>query len=282
MIEVSHIAELRAQVKRWKGEGKKVSFVPTMGNLHEGHIALVDKARALSDVVVVSIFVNPMQFDRAQDLKAYPRTLEDDKEQLEVAHCDLVFVPNVSDIYPVGDAITRVEVPVISEVLEGASRPGHFTGVSTVVNKLFNMVMPDLSVFGEKDFQQLMLIRKMVEDLNMPIEIIGLPTVRDSDGLAKSSRNGYLTIEERKIAPMFHHILQSIVVLIKKGDRNLRALEDSAMDKLNALGFKADYIEIKRASDLRDVSEDDKEIVILGSAWLGKARLIDNIPVSLQ
>ena len=282
MIQVSSIAELRAQVIQWKRAGKLVSFVPTMGNLHEGHIALVDKARELSDVVVTSIFVNPMQFDREEDLQAYPRTLDDDNEKLEAAGCDLVFMPKVNDMYPEGVEVTRVEVPVISELLEGKSRPGHFTGVSTIVNKLFNMVMPDISVFGEKDFQQLMLIRKMVEDLNMPIEIVGLPTVRDKDGLAKSSRNGYLTAEERQIAPMFHRVLQSIVVLMQDGDKDIQSLQNTAISKLNSIGFKADYIEIRRAKDLQEVSEEDYDLVILGSAWLGKARLIDNIPLRLR
>ena len=204
MIIVEQIAELRAHVKAWRRAGETIAFVPTMGNLHAGHIALVERAQALGTKVVVSVFVNPTQFDRKEDLAAYPRTLEADCAQLAAAATDLLFTPTPALMYPSGGLASKVEVPVISELLEGASRPGHFTGVSTVVCKLFNLVQPDVAVFGEKDFQQLMLIRQMVRDLDMDIQIVGLPTVRDADGLAKSSRNGYLTPEERAIASGFN------------------------------------------------------------------------------
>jgi pantoate--beta-alanine ligase len=277
MIHISKILSLREQIKQWKQQGQSIAFVPTMGNLHAGHIKLVAEARKRADKIVVSIFVNPIQFDKKADLDAYPQTLDDDKEKLALANCDLVFTPAVDDIYPDAEVITRVEVPVLGEILEGKSRMGHFSGVSTIVNKLFNMVMPDIAIFGQKDFQQLMLVKTMVADLNMPIEIIGIPTVRESDGLAMSSRNGYLTEEERSIAALFQEQLQLIVSAIKKGNRDYRELQSKAAKQLNKAGFKADYIEVRRVKDLQAVSAEDKDLVLLGAVWLGKARLLDNI-----
>jgi len=281
MINVSKISQMRGEVKRWKLEGNTVAFVATMGNLHAGHIALVVRAQELADKVVVSIFVNPIQFDKEQDLQAYPRTLDDDRSKLSDVGCDLVFTPSVEEFYPEGDEITRVEVPIISELLEGASRPGHFSGVSTVVNKLFNIISPDVAIFGEKDFQQLMLIRKMVVDLNMPIEVIGLPTVREPDGLAMSSRNGYLTIEERQQAPVFYNELRELAKTLREGVNDFQILQQSAIIKLDAVGFKSDYIEVRRVKDLKVAEKEDRELVVLGSAWLGKARLIDNVVISI-
>lgn len=277
MIHISDIALLRKQIKQWKLQGKTIALVPTMGNLHLGHITLVKGAKERADKVVTSIFINPLQFDKKKDLLAYPHTLSDDKKKLGLASCDLVFTPSVSDIYPDGEATTRVEVPVLGVILEGKSRIGHFSGVSTIVNKLFNMVMPDISIFGQKDFQQLMLVQRMVADLNMPIEVIGLPTIRESDGLAMSSRNGYLTEEERSIAPLFNQQLQSIVASIQNGNKNFKALQLSAAKKLNDSGFKADYIEVRRVKDFQTASTEDINLVLLGSVWLGKARLLDNI-----
>lgn len=282
MIHLSDIAPLRKQIQQWKLEGKTIALVPTMGNLHAGHITLVAGAKELADKVVASIFVNPIQFDKKKDLDAYPHTLIEDKEKLQKGACDLVFTPSVSDIYPDGKTTTRIEVPVLGVILEGKSRIGHFSGVSTIVNKLFNMVMPDISIFGQKDFQQLMLVQRMVVDLNMPIEVIGLPTIRERDGLAMSSRNGYLTAEERDIAPLFYQQLQSIVASVRKGNRDFQNLQLSVAKILNASGFRSDYIEVRRVKDLQIASVEDINLVLLGSVWLGKARLLDNIVFNLK
>lgn len=282
MIIVEQIAELRAHVKAWRRAGETIAFVPTMGNLHAGHIALVERAQALGTKVVVSVFVNPTQFDRKEDLAAYPRTLEADCAQLAAAATDLLFTPTPALMYPSGGLASKVEVPVISELLEGASRPGHFTGVSTVVCKLFNLVQPDIAVFGEKDFQQLMLIRQMVRDLDMDIQIVGLPTVRDADGLAKSSRNGYLTPEERAIASGLNQTLREVVDALHEGRQDYAFLQAQALKALESRGFRPDYVEIRRAIDLQPAKLTDTELVVLGSAWLGKARLIDNIPLLLK
>jgi pantoate--beta-alanine ligase len=277
MIHISKILSLREQIKQWKQQGQSIAFVPTMGNLHAGHIKLVAEARKRADKIVVSIFVNPIQFDKKADLDAYPQTLDDDKEKLALANCDLVFTPAVDDIYPDAEVITRVEVPVLGEILEGKSRVGHFSGVSTIVNKLFNMVMPDIAIFGQKDFQQLILIKTMVADLNIPIKIIGIPTVREPDGLAMSSRNGYLTRKERNIAALFQKQLKVVVSAIEKGNKDYKALQSKAAEELNKAGFRADYIEVRRAKDLQVASAEDKDLVLLGAVWLGKARLLDNI-----
>ncbi len=282
MIHISEILSLRKRIKHWKQQGLTIALVPTMGNLHAGHIALVTGAKELADKVVVSIFINPLQFDKKEDLLAYPHTLDEDKKKLESVGCDLVFTPSVEAIYPDGTATTRVEVPVLGVILEGKSRVGHFSGVSTIVNKLFNMVMPDISIFGQKDFQQLILVQRMVLDLNMPIKVIGLATVRESDGLAMSSRNGYLTATERRIAPLFYQQLQLIVTAIKNGNKDFQSLQQSAAKRLNASGFIADYIEVRERKNLQIPLEKDTNLVLLGSVWLGKARLLDNIVFSLK
>ncbi|MCK5902391.1 MAG: pantoate--beta-alanine ligase [Cocleimonas sp.] len=282
MIKVSDIGSLQDQLNIWRQHGKRIAFVPTMGNLHKGHIELVKLAQQQADKVIVSIFVNPIQFDKIEDLAAYPSSLIDDKEQLIQVGCDLLFIPSANDIYPDSVSITRVEVPVLSEMLEGCSRKGHFSGVATVVNKLFNMVMPDIAIFGEKDYQQLMVIRKMVNDLNIPIVIKGLPTVRESDGLAMSSRNSYLTPKERQTAPLLYCSLKTVVAGLEQGDKNFERLQGDAKAILNANGFNTDYIEIRRGNDLQVASSNDFSLVVLGSAWLGKARLIDNIPLVLR
>ncbi|HBT30685.1 MAG TPA: pantoate--beta-alanine ligase, partial [Erwinia persicina] len=211
MLIIETLPMLRREVRRWRQDGKRIALVPTMGNLHDGHMTLVDEARERADIVVVSIFVNPMQFERADDLARYPRTLQEDCEKLNRRGVDLVFSPAPGDVYPLGlSEQTFVDVPVLSTLLEGASRPGHFRGVSTIVSKLFNLVQPDLACFGEKDYQQLALIRKMVADMGYDIDIVGVPTVRAKDGLALSSRNGYLTAAERKIAPVLSQVMQDI------------------------------------------------------------------------
>ncbi|MBI9785590.1 pantoate--beta-alanine ligase [Escherichia coli] len=282
MLIIETLPLLRQQIRRLRMEGKRVALVPTMGNLHDGHMKLVDEAKARADVVVVSIFVNPMQFDRPEDLARYPRTLQEDCEKLNKRKVDLVFAPSVKEIYPNGtETHTYVDVPGLSTMLEGASRPGHFRGVSTIVSKLFNLVQPDIACFGEKDFQQLALIRKMVADMGFDIEIIGVPIMRAKDGLALSSRNGYLTAEQRKIAPGLYKVLSSIADKLQAGERDLDEIIAIAGQELNENGFRADDIQIRDADTLLEVSENSKRAVILVAAWLGDARLIDNKMVEL-
>ena len=282
MLIIETLPLLRQQIRRLRMEGKRVALVPTMGNLHDGHMKLVDEAKARADVVVVSIFVNPMQFDRPEDLARYPRTLQEDCEKLNKRKVDLVFAPSVKEIYPNGtETLTYVDVPGLSTLLEGASRPGHFRGVSTIVSKLFNLVQPDIACFGEKDFQQLALIRKMVADMGFDIEIVGVPIMRAKDGLALSSRNGYLTAEQRKIAPGLYKVLSSIADKLQAGERDLDEIITIAGQELNEKGFRADDIQIRDADTLLEVSETSKRAVILVAAWLGDARLIDNKMVEL-
>ncbi|HFK4010206.1 TPA: pantoate--beta-alanine ligase [Escherichia coli] len=282
MLIIETLPLLRQQIRRLRMEGKRVALVPTMGNLHDGHMKLVDEAKARADVVVVSIFVNPMQFDRPEDLARYPRTLQEDCEKLNKRKVDLVFAPSVKEIYPNGtETHTYVDVPGLSTMLEGASRPGHFRGVSTIVSKLFNLVQPDIACFGEKDFQQLALIRKMVADMGFDIEIVGVPIMRAKDGLALSSRNGYLTAEQRKIAPGLYKVLSSIADKLQAGERDLDEIITIAGQELNEKDFRADDIQIRDADTLLEVSENSKRAVILVAAWLGDARLIDNKIVEL-
>ena len=282
MLIIETLPLLRQQIRRLRMEGKRVALVPTMGNLHDGHMKLVDEAKARADVVVVSIFVNPMQFDRPEDLARYPRTLQEDCEKLNKRKVDLVFAPSVKEIYPNGtETHTYVDVPGLSTMLEGASRPGHFRGVSTIVSKLFNLGQPDIACFGEKDFQQLALIRKMVADMGFDIEIVGVPIMRAKDGLALSSRNGYLTAEQRKIAPGLYKVLSSIADKLQAGERDLDEIITIAGQELNEKGFRADDIQIRDADTLLEVSETSKRAVILVAAWLGDARLIDNKMVEL-
>lgn len=282
MLIIETLPLLRQQIRRLRMEGKRMALVPTMGNLHDGHMKLVDEAKARADVVVVSIFVNPMQFDRPEDLARYPRTLQEDCEKLNKRKVDLVFAPSVKEIYPNGtETHTYVDVPGLSTMLEGASRPGHFRGVSTIVSKLFNLVQPDIACFGEKDFQQLALIRKMVADMGFDIEIVGVPIMRAKDGLALSSRNGYLTAEQRKIAPGLYKVLSSIADKLQAGERDLDEIIAIAGQELNEKGFRADDIQIRDADTLLEVSETSKRAVILVAAWLGDARLIDNKMVEL-
>ena len=282
MNTVKTVLELRAAVARARGEGKRIAFVPTMGNLHEGHVALVEKAGQRADFVVASIFVNPLQFGPNEDLAKYPRTLVADQEKLVAAGCQLLFHPDVEEMYPHGqEGQTRVSVPGVSEGLCGGSRPGHFEGVATVVTKLFNMVQPDLAVFGEKDFQQLAVIRTLVRDLNMPIQIIGEPTVRAEDGLALSSRNGYLSAEQRAAAPALYRTLQQLASAIRDGNRDFAQLIETGQASLVSAGFRPDYLEIREASSLRPAEANDTQLVILGAAFLGTTRLIDNLAFQL-
>ena len=282
MNTVKTVLELRAAVARARGEGKRIAFVPTMGNLHEGHVALVEKAGQRADFVVASIFVNPLQFGPNEDLAKYPRTLVADQEKLVAAGCQLLFHPDVEEMYPHGqEGQTRVSVPSVSEGLCGGSRPGHFEGVATVVTKLFNMVQPDLAVFGEKDFQQLAVIRTLVRDLNMPVQIIGEPTVRAEDGLALSSRNGYLSAEQRAAAPALYRTLQQLASAIRDGNRDFAQLIEAGQASLVSAGFRPDYLEIREASSLRPAEANDTQLVILGAAFMGTTRLIDNLAFQL-
>ena len=279
MKRLSRVEALRSALQAREG---RVALVPTMGNLHQGHLSLVRRAREVADQVVVSIFVNPLQFDRREDLEAYPRTLGEDAALLESEGAELLFAPDVESIYPEGMAVhTRVEVPVVSENFCGASRPGHFVGVATIVCKLFNMVQPQVALFGKKDYQQLLVIRKMVNDLAMPVEIVGVETVREADGLAMSSRNNYLDESERKRAPALYHALASTAERLRSGRRDFGLLEALAVEQLEAAGLKCDYFSIRRAADLGE-PQGSRELVILAAAFLGKARLIDNLEVKLE
>jgi pantoate--beta-alanine ligase len=283
MQTFADIAALRDQLRTFKREGRKIAFVPTMGNLHEGHLTLVRKAREHADIVVVSIFVNPMQFERADDLNNYPRTLDEDLSKLNSQGVDLVFTPSAEMMYPEGlDKQTAVEVPGLSSMLEGASRPGHFRGVATIVTKLFNIVQPDVACFGEKDFQQLAIIRKMTSDLALDIEIIGVPTVREMDGLAMSSRNGLLTIDERQRAPVLARTMRWISSAIRGGRDDYASIIEDANDQLRAADLQPEEIFIRDARTLQAINADTTQAVILMSAFLGKARLIDNQVVELN
>ncbi|WP_152226135.1 pantoate--beta-alanine ligase [Pseudomonas sp. SCB32] len=278
MNTVKTVRELRAAVARARGEGKRIALVPTMGNLHAGHAALVTKASQRADFVVASIFVNPLQFGPSEDLDKYPRTLAADQEKLLNAGCHLLFAPTVEEMYPDGmDDQTRLHVTGVSEGLCGGSRPGHFDGVATVVCKLFNMVQPDMALFGEKDFQQLAVIRKLVRDLNLPIQIFGEPTVRAEDGLALSSRNGYLTDDQRAIAPVLQRTLKQLAERIRQGERDFPALLAEGHQQIEQAGLRIDYLEIRESAGLRPATADDHQLVILVAAFLGTTRLIDNL-----
>lgn len=280
MDTISSVADLRQACQQWRNAGERIGLVMTMGNLHEGHIALVHEAAKTTDHVITTIFVNPMQFDREEDLKAYPRTLEQDSKMCEEAGVAILFTPSVKEIYPAPiDTVSQVHVPGFVDRLEGSSRPGHFVGVATVVNKVFNMVMPDVTVFGQKDIQQLLMIQKMVRDLNMPIEVIGLPTVRETDGLAMSSRNNYLNEQERATAPKFNQVLTEIVNRVTNGETDYRGLENQAMEELLSCGFGKDYVEICRIEDFQPAQAGDDNLIVVAAAWMGSARLIDNIQI---
>ncbi len=276
------IEELKSAVRAWRREGQVIGFVPTMGNLHDGHLSLINVARSRADRVVASIFVNPLQFGEGEDFSSYPRTEDRDKTLLEENGCDALFMPAVRELYPErGMPVTIVEVPELSNILCGAHRPGHFRGVATVVAKLFNLVEPDLAVFGEKDYQQLVVIRRMVEDLCFPVEIVGAPTGREDDGLAMSSRNQYLTESERRTAPALHRELARAAGAIADGEQDFGKICDRSLAALWEEGLKPDYFEIRRASDLAVAGEEDRHLVVLAAVRLGRARLIDNERIDL-
>ncbi|MEO8316566.1 MAG: pantoate--beta-alanine ligase [Pseudomonadota bacterium] len=282
MITIERISALREQVRQWRADGARIGLVPTMGSLHEGHMSLLEAARLRADRVISSVFVNPLQFGPGEDFERYPRSPEDDQRLLVDAGCDLLFMPAVKEIYPEGPSATRVTVKSLSDILCGAVRPGHFDGVATVVAKLFGIVQPDLAVFGEKDYQQLAIIRRMCADLDLPVEIVGAPTVRSPDGLAMSSRNRYLSDSERAVAPRIFETLRAVAGRIDAGERTFAALEAYGAAELRAARMQPDYFEIRDAATLLEPHRLSTELVILAAARLGKARLIDNMRVALR
>ena len=285
METVARPGTLRDRLRAWQSGGQRIALVPTMGNLHAGHLALIRKGRTLAERSVVSVFVNPTQFVSGEDFEGYPRTLEADARLLLDVGVDLLFAPEIGDLYPhldLGHGLaghTRVEVPALDHILCGASRPGHFTGVATVVTKLLNLVAPDVAVFGQKDYQQLVLIRRLVADLDFPVSIESVDTVREADGLALSSRNRYLSTEERAVAPGLYRVLRHAAEVLRSGNRDYAAVEAGAGSDLEALGFRPDYFAVRRASDLMAPQQRDADLVVLAAAWLGDTRLIDNTAV---
>ena len=278
---VTTLAELRSGILPWRSQAGRIAFVPTMGNLHAGHLKLVRHARAIAEHVVVSIFVNPLQFGESEDFQDYPVTHARDTAALREADVDLLFMPDVSEMYGDGPGqTTQVVVPGLNAILEGEFRPTHFDGVSTVIAKLFNMLQPDVAVFGEKDFQQLLIIRRMVSDLNMPVAIEAVETEREADGLAMSSRNGYLSASERAIAPQLHQTLLDVRDILLHGEQDIAAVEQVAMEQLRAAGFEPQYVSVRRCVDLRVPETENDQRLVLAAAILGTTRLIDNEKVS--
>jgi len=282
MESVNTAADLRERVAAWRRDGARVGFVPTMGNLHAGHYSLVSIARANADRIVASVFVNPTQFGPREDFASYPRTLESDRVGLEAHGCDLLFAPGVEEVYPFGtDASVHVDVPVVSATLEGALRPGHFTGVATVVTKLLNLVQPDVAIFGQKDYQQLLVIQRLVRDLGLPVGIIAAPTMRESNGLAMSSRNQYLSADERRRAAAIHQTLIRMCEALRAG-KPREEIEDEALRTLAGEGFAVDYAVVRRREDLAEPASGQKHgLIALIAAKLGRARLIDNLSTDL-
>ncbi|CAN5366569.1 pantoate--beta-alanine ligase [soil metagenome] len=282
MQTVHQIASLRKTLQLWRTQKLCVALVPTMGNLHAGHMRLIEQANQTADRVIVSIFVNPLQFGPTEDFASYPRTLKADSLKLAEMGVQLLFAPDMNEMYP--DAAsdhTIVEIPKISQRLCGAFRPGHFRGVCTVVNKLFNIIQPDIALFGKKDYQQLAIIEQMVGDLCLPIEIVGIDIVRETDGLAMSSRNQYLGATERELAPLLYKRLGQLATEIKKGNQNYAQLSAQAMNDLTVAGFKPQYVAVCRRRDLELAGADDKELVVLAAVFLGHTRLIDNVAVDV-
>jgi pantoate--beta-alanine ligase len=281
LIEES-IAAVRTTTASWRRGEASIGFVPTMGNLHAGHLSLVEQARRQTDRVVVSVFVNPLQFAPGEDFDRYPRTLDADTHKLRSAGADLVFLPSVSEIYPASNRpATYVHVPGLSEDLCGRFRPGHFRGVATIVCKLLNIVQPDQMLLGEKDFQQLTLLKQMVSDLDLPVRIIGGPTVRETDGLAMSSRNGYLAADERERAPELYRCLTAAVEMVADARASMEAVEGHARTRLEQSGFRVDYVSIRRRSDLAVPEPGDRELIVMAAAWIGSTRLIDNKKIDI-
>ena len=276
--------QLWSYTRSWRKDGLQTALVPTMGNLHQGHLELVHAARQKADRVIVSIYVNPTQFGEGEDFASYPRTLDADLQKLEAAACDLAFIPDNATMYPLGtaQAVQVRAAPELSAMLEGACRPGHFDGVATVVARLFNLVYPDIAVFGEKDYQQLLVIQQMVEDLGYPLRILPVPTVRESSGLAMSSRNNYLDQQQMQAAVQLNSVLADAARRVMAASQEPAQIESWAIDELERLGFRVDYVALRRASDLAEPGVGDRDLRILAAAHCGKTRLIDNLPVSLS
>jgi pantoate--beta-alanine ligase len=278
MIVVDSIEGVRKQVAERRARLESVALVPTMGNLHEGHRTLIRSARSENDVVVVSLYVNPFQFGPTEDLATYPRTEEQDRKALLDDGVDVLFMPDDKVMYPRGlEQQTRVEVPQLGSILEGETRPVFFRGVTTVVNRLFNITRPDVAYFGKKDFQQLTIIKRMVDDLAMPVEIIGVDTVRDPDGLALSSRNGYLSESERRVAPALYRGMRGGIEQIQSGGGTFEDAEQTVLDEWVRAGVRPDYASVRRRGDLAAPGDVDRELVILGAGYVGSTRLIDNL-----
>lgn len=283
MKTVHTLDELRLEIRHWKQAGETIALAPTMGNLHAGHLSLLREARRLADRTVVSIFVNPIQFGKGEDYEKYPSTLTEDQEKLAADGLDLLFAPDLRQLYPAGmETDTRVTVPEISNILCGQFRPGHFSGVATVVSKLFINTMPDYALFGEKDYQQLLVIKRMVKDLCFPIEIIGMPIMREADGLAMSSRNTYLDPVQRGKAPLIYQVLKESAARLTQHPGELLEIEVAALTRLSAAGFRPEYFTARRAADLSPPTPGDKQLILLAAAWFGGARLIDNLRVELK
>ena len=283
METVSSLHGLRTIIERWKRSGYSIALVPTMGNLHDGHISLLNHARDCADRTVMSIFVNPIQFGKGEDYERYPSTLADDKNKLEKYGLDLLFTPNLDQLYPGGtDIDTRINVPGLSDILCGEARPNHFSGVATVVAKLLSNVQPDFAFFGEKDYQQVLVIKRMARDLCLPFEIIGLPIVREPDGLAMSSRNAYLSQDERRRAPAIYKTLKAAAESLRQGNKSMDEIETEALGRLQEAGLRPEYVSIRRTEDLQQPAPEDTRLSILVAAWLGTARLIDNLKVRVK
>lgn len=283
MESIFDVQSLRAQSKAWQLSGLTVAIVPTMGNLHSGHLSLLERAQDLADRTIVSIFVNPIQFGVGEDYDSYPSTIKEDLQKLEIAGVDTVFMPDLKELYPGGTEVdTRITVPEISDILCGEHRKGHFSGVATVVAKLLINSTPDYALFGEKDFQQVLVIRRMVVDMLLPVQIVSMPTCRETDGLAISSRNRYLSRQEREKSSAIYRALQSAVERLRNGAFTVEEIEQEGVLSLTEMGMKVEYFSIRRQKDLLPVNSSDRNIVVLTAVWLGSARLIDNLKVTLD
>ncbi len=279
---IQEVIKLNQLVTEWKNNNNTIALVPTMGSLHFGHISLIKEAKKLASKTVISIFVNPIQFGQGEDYESYPSTIDLDKKKLEEEGVDVLFIPDLKQLYPMGtETDTRITVPYISEILCGQQRPGHFSGVATVVTKLLVTSKPDFALFGKKDYQQYLVIKRMVSDLLIPTLIVGMPTQRENDGLALSSRNRYLSETERKIAPKIYLSLQKASEIIHAGTTDFDNAKQELIAELERFGMKVEYFELRSAADLALPKEDEKSFVILVAVWLGKARLIDNITLEL-
>ncbi|MFL2874932.1 MAG: pantoate--beta-alanine ligase [Pseudohongiellaceae bacterium] len=283
METIFDLKGLRGAVSGWKNEGNSIALVPTMGNLHRGHLSLIEGAKGQADRTAVSIFVNPIQFGHGEDYELYPSTLEQDLDILRDANVDLVFAPNLGELYPAGiEADTRISVPDISDILCGEFRPGHFSGVATVVMKLFINVQPDYAFFGEKDYQQTLVIKRMVSDLLLPVEVLTLPIIREENGLAMSSRNSYLNESEKQLSSEIYKAIEKAATMVRTGADSLDDIEKNSAYLLEELGFKVEYFSIRRRQDLKLVNDSiDKNLIILVAAWIGDTRLIDNLQIDI-